>query len=230
MNETESLPGSDVTARVLILLASLVGASGVFVLRRQLLMALPACTGGRWDLCFGTFNGVGLVTLAGLPFAVLAACALTHHRRKAGVASARRLSIAEVGMVYGTLPWVWITMLPGSGAGVVEGRVSLVPLRDLATMDAGQVVGNLLVLAALGFFAPVRFRALASLPRMLALGAACSILIEVAQYVLMLDRVSSIDDVLLNTAGAGIAALASRPWWRVRRPARSLPSALAVPR
>jgi glycopeptide antibiotics resistance protein len=133
-------------------------------------------------------------------------------------------------MVYGTLPWVWITMLPGSGAGVVEGPVSLVPLRDLATMDAGQVIGNLLVLAALGFFAPVRFRALASLPRVLALGAACSILIEVAQYVLMLDRVSSIDDVLLNTAGAGIAALTSRTWWRVRRPVRSLPSALAVPR
>ena len=33
---------------------------------------------------------------------------------------------------------------------------------------------------------------------------------------LRLDRVSSIDDVLLNTAGAGLAALASRGWWRER--------------
>ena len=230
MNETEPLPGSDLTARMLILIASLVGATGVFVLRRQLMMAVPACTTGRWGLCFGTFNGVGLVTLACLPIAVLTAWALTHHRRKAGIASAWRLSVAEVGMVYGTLPWVWITMLPGSGAGVVEGRVSLVPLRDLATMDTGQVVGNLLVLAALGFFAPLRFRALASVPRMLAVGAACSILIEVAQYVLMLDRVSSIDDVLLNTAGAGLAALASRTWWRGSRATAPLPSALAVPR
>ncbi|WP_420853236.1 VanZ family protein [Segeticoccus rhizosphaerae] len=35
---------------------------------------------------------------------------------------------------------------------------------------------------------------------------------ETAQYVLQLDRVFSIDDVLLNTVGAGLAALASRPW------------------
>jgi hypothetical protein len=70
------------------------------------------------------------------------------------------------------------------------------------------------VFAALGFFAPLRFAALASVPRILALAAGCSILVEVAQYVLRLDRVSSVDDVLLNAAGAGLAALASRPWWR----------------
>jgi glycopeptide antibiotics resistance protein len=78
------------------------------------------------------------------------------------------------------------------------------------------IVGNLLVFAALGFFAPMRFAALASLPRVLALAAGCSVLIEVAQYVLQLDRVSSVDDVLLNAVGAVPAALASRPWWRTR--------------
>jgi glycopeptide antibiotics resistance protein len=87
----------------------------------------------------------------------------------------------------------------------------------------GQVVGNLLVFAALGFFAPVRFAALASVPRILALAAGCSVLVETAQYVLRLDRVSSVDDVLLNAAGAGLAALASRRWWRVGRPLRDLP-------
>jgi glycopeptide antibiotics resistance protein len=51
-------------------------------------------------------------------------------------------------------------------------------------------------------------------PRILALAAGCSILVETAQYVLRLDRVSSVDDVLLNAAGAGLAALASRRWWR----------------
>jgi glycopeptide antibiotics resistance protein len=40
------------------------------------------------------------------------------------------------------------------------------------------------------------------------------VLIELAQYVFRLDRVSSVDDVLINAAGAGLAALASRPWWR----------------
>jgi glycopeptide antibiotics resistance protein len=78
----------------------------------------------------------------------------------------------------------------------------------------GQIVGNLLVFAALGFFAPVRFAALASVPRILALAASCSVLVETAQYVLRLDRVSSVDDVLVNAAGAGLAALVSRRWWR----------------
>ena len=86
---------------------------------------------------------------------------------------------------------------------------------------AVQIVGNLLVLAALGFFAPMRFAALASAPRILALAAACSILVETLQYVLDLGRVSSVDDVLLNTAGAGLAALASRHWWRDAAPAES---------
>ncbi|MFY1695937.1 VanZ family protein [Solwaraspora sp. WMMA2101] len=128
--------------------------------------------------------------------------------------------MAEVGIGYGTVPWVWMIMLPGEQAGAVDGRLSLVPLRDLCTVLASdpvtvtvQVVGNLLVFAALGFFVPLRFAALASVPRVLALAAGCSVLVETAQYVLPLDRVSSVDDVLLNTAGAGLAALASRPWW-----------------
>ena len=112
-------------------------------------------------------------------------------------------------------------MLPGSRAGEVPGRVSLVPLLDLLAMGQAQVVGNLLVFAALGFLAPLRFAALASVPRILALAASCSVLIETAQNVLQLDRVSSVDDVLLNAAGAGLAALASRRWWRTAADASS---------
>jgi glycopeptide antibiotics resistance protein len=99
--------------------------------------------------------------------------------------------------------------------------VSLVPLRDLITMGPLGIVGNLLVLAALGFFAPMRFAALASVPRILALGVGCSVLVETAQYVLRLDRVSSVDDVLVNAAGAVLAALASRRWWRTTAQAPS---------
>lgn len=109
---------------------------------------------------------------------------------------------------------MWMTMLPGSRAGEVPGRVSLVPLVDLFAMDRGQIVGNLLVFAALGSLAPLRFAALASVPRILVLAASCSALIEIAQYVLRLDRVSSVDDVLVNATGAVLAALASRHWWR----------------
>jgi hypothetical protein len=169
----------------------------------------------------GTFTGVVLITVAALPLAALAVWALGRRRRAAGTAQAWRMSLAEVGIVYGTAPWVWMILLPNHGVGDGHARVNLVPLRDLILVLAGgpltatvQIVGNLLVFAALGFFAPLRFTALASVPRILALAASCSILVETLQYLLRLDRVSSVDDVLLNTAGAGLAGLASRRWWR----------------
>jgi len=202
---------------VLVGLAVLGLAGAAFVVRRPLMMSAPMCLAGRWHGCFGTENGVLLMMLVGLPLAGLVVWVLARRRRVAGVASAWRMSLAEVGMVYGTVPFVWMTTMPGSGAGIVPGRVSLVPLRDLVTMGPVGIVGNLLIFAALGFFAPIRFAALASVPRILALGAGCSILVETAQYVLRLDRVSSVDDVLLNTAGAVAAALASRRWWRARQ-------------
>ncbi|WP_328905141.1 VanZ family protein [Streptomyces sp. NBC_00234] len=203
------------TRRIVLLGLAILGMAGaVFVVRGPLMMAAPRCMAGRWHGCFDTFNGVVLMTLVALPLAVLAVWALAHRRRAAGVTSAWRMSLAEVGMVHGTVPFVWMTMMPGAGAGVVPPRVSLVPLRDLVAMGPLGIVGNLLVFAALGFFAPMRFAALASVPRILALGAGCSVLVEAAQYVLDLDRVSSVDDVLVNAAGAVLAGLASRRWWR----------------
>ncbi|MFG2487404.1 VanZ family protein [Streptomyces virginiae] len=218
MNHDAALPAPPPLRRtraIALLVLTVLGLTGAaYVLRRPLMMSAPVCAAGRWHGCFDTFNGVVLMTLATLPVALLVAWALARRRRAAGLPSAWRLSLAEVGTVHGTVPFVWMTMMPGGGAGVVPARVSLMPLRDLVTMGSLGIVGNLLVLAALGFFAPMRFAAVASLPRILALGAGCSILIETAQYVLRLDRVSSVDDVLVNATGAVLAALASRRWWR----------------
>jgi VanZ like protein len=199
---------------VLVGLVVLGLAGAVFAVRGPLTMSAPRCMAGRWHGCLDTVNGVLLVMLVGLPLAGLVVWVLARRRRVAGLTSAWRLSLAEVGIVYTTVPFVWLTTMPGSGAGVVPGRVSLVPLRDLLTMGPLGIVANLLIFAPLGFFAPMRFAALASLSRILALGAGCSILVETAQYVLRLDRVSSVDDVLVNAAGAVLAALASRRWWR----------------
>ncbi|MGY5014079.1 VanZ family protein [Streptomyces sp. 900105755] len=200
-------------------LAAVGVAGAAFVLRRPLLMSAPRCMAGQWHGCLDTFNGVVLMTLVTLPLAALVAWALAHRRRAAGHGSAWRTSLAEVGMVHGTVPFVWLTMMPG-GPATAPARVSLVPLRDLVTMGTLGIVGNLLVFASLGFFAPMRFAALASAPRILALGAGCSALVETAQYVFRLDRVSSVDDVLVNAVGALLAGLASRPWWRTAVPAR----------
>jgi hypothetical protein len=201
------------TRRIPLVLLVLVALAGVvFVLRRMLFMAAPRCLGGHWHGCYDTDNGVVLMLLVGLPVAALVAWGLASVRGDSG---AWRKSVAEVGLVYGTVPMVWLTLMPGPGAGVVPGRVSLVPFSDLITMGPLGIAGNLVILAALGFFAPIRFAALATLPRVAALAAGCALLIEVSQYVFRLDRVSSVDDVLVNTAGAVLAALASRRWWSV---------------
>jgi hypothetical protein len=218
MNHSETLPApSRRTHRIVLVSLAILGlAYAAFVVRRPLLMAAPTCMAGRWHGCLDTFNGVVLMTLAGLPAAALVVWALTCLRQAGGVTPAWRTSLAEVGMAYGTVPFVWMTLMPGPGAGIVPGRVSLVPLRDLVTMGPVGIGGNLLVFAALGFFAPMRFAATASVPRILALGAGCSVLVETGQYVFQLDRVSSVDDVLVNAAGAVLAGLASRRWWHTR--------------
>ncbi|MEU7702488.1 VanZ family protein [Streptomyces sp. NPDC039028] len=209
-------------------LAVLGTAGALFALRGPLLMAAPRCAAGQWHGCLDTFNGVVLVTLAMVPLSLLGVWALARRRRAAGRALAWRTSLAEVGLVHGTVPFLWLTLMPGAAPGVAPARVSLVPLRDLATMGALGITGNLLVFASLGFFAPMRSAALASAPRILALGAGCSILVETAQYALRLDRVSSVDDVLVNATGAVLAALASRRWWRTARDAPPEPARPAV--
>ncbi len=68
--------------------------------------------------------------------------------------------------------------------------------------------------AALGALLPVRRRAGPGTVAVAAAGA--STLVELLQYARALGRVSSVDDVLLNTLGAVLAAQPSRPWWRSR--------------
>ncbi|PRY36936.1 VanZ family protein [Umezawaea tangerina] len=198
---------------VLVGLAVLGLAGAAYLVRGPLLMAAPMCLDGRWRGCLGTENGVVFTTLATVPLSLVLVWLLARRR---GSASAWRTSLAEVGMVHGTVPFLWMTLMPGEGAGLVPGRLSLVPFRDLVTMGPLGIFANLLIFAALGFFAPMRFAALASAPRVLALGAGCSILVETAQYAFQLDRVSSVDDVLVNATGALLAGLASRRWWRAR--------------
>ncbi|MGW6447281.1 VanZ family protein [Lentzea sp. NPDC055074] len=172
-----------------------------------------------WQEWVGTETGVVVGAVLGIPAAVLAMLLLGLYRKLTTYPCPWRTAVADVGMVYGTLPWVWIIMLPGAEPGT-PGELSLVPFVDLVDLvehrDAGQIVGNMLVFAALGFFAPQRFAALRSMWRVLAFAAGCSAFLEVLQFVLRLDRVSSVDDVLLNAVGAALAALASRWWWRPR--------------
>jgi hypothetical protein len=175
---------------------------------------------------WGEWGHVLRPAMFGILAAGLAIRLLVRVRRLRGVprVPAWRHSVAEVGMVAGTAPWVWMILTPKPG----DSALSLVPFQDLADQLGGpvadavvQVGGNLLVLAALGFFLPLRFRlapdagrrTVAVLARVAGLAARVSATVEILQHVLGLGRVSSVDDVLVNTAGAVLAALCSRRWW-----------------
>jgi hypothetical protein len=163
-------------------------------------------------------RGWGLVLVAVLVTA-LAVAALVRWRTSRGTVRevALRRSLAEVGAVAGTLPWLWMVFTPTPRGR----RVALVPLRDVADLFVAgpaativaQVGGNLLVLAAFGAFLPMRFAALARLGRMAVASAAASVTMELLQYVLNLGRVTSVDDVLMNTAGGVLGAMLTRRWW-----------------
>jgi hypothetical protein len=165
-----------------------------------------------------TETGVLVLTVLAFPVAMVAVPVLAVLRRALGVAWPRawRHSLAEVAIVYGTVPGVLLTLLPGNN-GILSGNVSLVPFEDMSTMGPVGLIGNLLIFAAMGFFGPIRFPALRSVWRVLILAGAASVSIEVLQHLLPLGRVSSVDDVILNAGGATAAAILSWPWWRRRR-------------
>jgi VanZ like protein len=151
------------------------------------------------------WGGVLTATLAAAPAAALLVWVQVRRR-------GLRPPLLEVITLLGTLPWLWMVLTPrGSGRAL-----DLVPFADLAGQLGAvsvveQIGGNLLVFAALGAAAPMRW---ALGWRVVALAAVGSVAIEIAQYMLAIGRVSSIDDVLLNVVGAALAAALSRHWWR----------------
>lgn len=173
------------------------------------------------------WNAWGHVVIAAvltLPAAALAALLLARHRRRRGHPRPRRTAVADVVIVAGTAPWIWMILTPGTEQGV-----HLVPLVDLAgqiaLMTPGaafvQIAGNLLVFAALGAMLPIRSPRLASFAAVAAVAATASLTVEILQYALRIGRVSSVDDVIVNTAGAVLAALTTRRWWAGRRLSRA---------
>ncbi|HEX6869489.1 MAG TPA: VanZ family protein [Micromonosporaceae bacterium] len=161
--------------------------------------------------------GVALI----LPLAGVAVAGLARFRAGRGLTTrqAWARSFAEVGMAVGTVPWLimglWPIELP---PGVSQLHVW--PLTDVAAeLSASpgnaivQIVANLLVFFSLGLLAPVRFAALAGSGRLLALGLASSLLLEISQQAFSTGRVFSVDDILLNGLGCMIGGLVSRRWW-----------------
>lgn len=162
------------------------------------------------------------VAFALLPLAFAAAWALAARRIRRGRPrrDAWLHSLAEVGAVVGSVPLLFLGLTSREGANALQ----LVPLVDLADLAGAsprriveQLAGNLFVFAAAGFFLPIRFRI--GLGAVALGAAAAAVLLEALQYTFLTGRVVSADDALMNAAGAVLAALASRPWWRASRDA-----------
>jgi VanZ family protein len=175
-----------------------------------------------WRQLLPSLYSIGAVSA----ICALLALLLARRRTSRGLppALAWRRTALELGMLLGTLPWTWLGLTP-LGAGLRG--LNLVPLLDLASQlrhtpgyAIYQIAANLLFLLPFGALAPLRWPALASLWRLAMIGAGFAATIEIIQYALSLGRVASIDDVLVNVAGAVIGGLLTRRWWRGRPPMR----------
>jgi VanZ like family len=174
-----------------------------------------------------TWWPVVLVTVLSAPVGVLVCVRVAGARMKRGMPADRawRWSLAEVGMVAGTLPWTWMALTPlPRPAGV-----SLVPFADLAdqvrTPGAwAQIFANMVFLLPFGVLAPLRWRWARHPWRVLAVAVAYAVTLEALQYLLSIGRVSSVDDVIQNSAGAFLGTLLVWKWSRPRRTAHDRPA------
>ncbi|GIH23694.1 hypothetical protein Aph01nite_20040 [Acrocarpospora phusangensis] len=180
-------------------------------------------------LAWRMWGHIILFSLLALPVALLTAYLIGRQRASSGIRHPFRTPLADALSVTGTLPWLWMILTPGNVREPAR-SLSLTPFRDLATLAEGftgtliaQVGGNLLVFATLGAMLPIRSPALARLSRVAAVAAGSSLIVESLQYALGLHRVSSIDDILLNTTGAVLAAIMTMRWWAQPIPEGTVP-------
>lgn len=155
-----------------------------------------------------------LVALVGVPVSVIVWWFLAQWRGD------RWRSAGDVAIVVTLLPVVYLVLVPTYGA---PSQVSLVPGADLASafeqVQKGslsglmQVVVNIALLAPLGAVVPLRVRPMRSLSRVVVAACVLAVSVEAAQYLLDNGRITSTDDVLLNTLGAALGAMCTRAWW-----------------
>jgi glycopeptide antibiotics resistance protein len=138
-----------------------------------------------------------------------AALALLDLRRGRPAAEAWGLAVVDGALVAAAVLIVLVT-LSSRGAGR---SVDLRPFQELwpvlrdpggAAEGAWWVGANVLLFVPLGLLLPLRARALDGWARILLAGAAVSAAVEILQFGLGMGRTAAVDDVLTNTAGAGL--------------------------
>ncbi|WIY04778.1 VanZ family protein [Amycolatopsis mongoliensis] len=180
------------------------------------------------------FWGMIPVSAIALPYALLGWPLLAARRRRrlpARYATATA-GVDSAAFLVAFLVLCLVTMPVGTSG---ESTLDLVPGADITAAfgDDGslwQVIGNLLLLSPLGALLPLRMRRLRTLLRIALAALIASVLVEGTQYLIHTGRVTSTDDVLLNTAGATLGAALSRRGWRALDPPPPVPVAIPAQR
>ncbi|GAB3578120.1 VanZ family protein [Amycolatopsis endophytica] len=164
---------------------------------------------------FGILLPVAVIVL---PFALFTWRLLVQRRRRTRPTwIAASTAGIDVGAVLLAALVLALTMIPVAGGHTSS--LHLVPGSDIVTefADDGalwQIAGNLVLLAPLGALVPLRVTRLHSVARVAWAAFVASGAIELTQFVLHVGRVTSTDDVLLNTLGAAAGATLSCGWKR----------------
>ncbi|WP_344429520.1 VanZ family protein [Amycolatopsis minnesotensis] len=171
------------------------------------------------------------ISLTALPLAMFAWPFVTMlRRRRHPLRTASLTAAADVVIALAAgLALALVTVPVGDSRRSVLHLVPGADIRDaLGGGSLWQVAGNVLLLAPIGLLLPLRLGRARSLPLVAGCALLLSVLVESLQFLIHAGRVTSADDVLLNTIGAAAGAATSRPWWRPR--ARHAAAAIPLPR
>ncbi|GAB3485703.1 VanZ family protein [Amycolatopsis cihanbeyliensis] len=174
------------------------------------------------DSLLRAFGELIPATIIALPFAILAWLVLTERRSgRRPLRTARRTAALDVAIGTNVIIVCFLVTVPVPGRPPTDLHLRLGTDLVAALTPAGspwQVVGNLVLLAPLGALIPLRVRASRSLIKLALAALVVSTIVEVGQYLLHTGRVTSTDDIVLNTLGAVAGARLARRWWAPRYP------------
>jgi glycopeptide antibiotics resistance protein len=150
------------------------------------------------------------VALAALALATLFTVWLSWFRARKGVPYRRALVASSLDVMLLALFVVTLILTLGPARTPAGRRLDLIPFRELQPRGfdrisaAVEMVGNVLLFAPLAFLVAIRFPALRSLHKIVALGIVSSVMLEGLQYVLNTGREASVTDVVLNAFGCAL--------------------------
>ncbi|QWF80876.1 VanZ family protein [Amycolatopsis sp. CA-230715] len=183
------------------------------------------------DVLLREFGVMIPISLTALPLAMFAWPFVTVlRRRRHPLRTASLTAAADVAIALAAgLALALVTVPVGDSD---RSELHLMPGEDIRDALSGgslwQVAGNVLLLAPIGVLLPFRLRRARSLRMVAGCALVLSVLVESLQFLIHAGRVTSADDVLLNTIGAAAGAATSRPWWRPR--ARHAAVTIPLPR